>query len=488
MGSKTLKALGCSLVIAGVMVAVGGEAQATSPGLDGKLSVYYLGAIYVVDPAAGVDRLGAAFVSEGDFANWSPSGDLLAINDGHSIVTIRPDGTGRRIVHTPDDCLDGRLTWSPDASQIAFQSCEGVSTVDVTTADVTPIPNSQGLRWLAWSPDGEWIAGSLVTGVEGDADIWKIRTDGSDLTQVVDRAGHQLVPSWSPDGTQIAFEDAEPGTNTDISVVPAAGGSVTNLTGASFGDGFPSWSPSGNRIAFNSSRQGGGLFTMRADGSDVRKVPTNYHIGAADWQPAQVVITSHTAVVNSGSNARLDIRVANPDTDATSVVVQRRVKPGPWKNWQTIDVDGSGTASVHPRITTTTLFRAVWAGDGSSLGGRSVELVVEARAVVTGQLTRFYRQQGRWHLYRNGQRVWYMGRLKPPSPRDRMCFELEVLRNGQWRDEFIECFRLGGGGRSGSIYISNVPSNERGRLRASFPQTPELLRDVASWSYFRMTA
>lgn len=473
-------------VTSSIAVFTGSPAMATAPGLDGILSVRYLGYIYVVDPVKGLDRLGEAGVTDGDSATWSPDGSLLAVNDGGSIVTFRPDGSGGHLIITPG-CLDGRVTWSPDASQIAHQSCNGVAIVDVATGQEIPIPNSLGLRWLAWSPDGEWIAGARVTGEDGDADLWKIRPDGSDLTQIVDRVGHQLIPSWSPDGSQIAFDDAAPGTNTDVSVVAADGGTVTTLTGAATNDGYPAWSPSGQRIAFNSSRDGGGLFTMAADGTDVRKVRSNYGLESPDWQPAQATITASEVVVNSGAKVRLDVRVANPDTDVPLVTIQRRVMPGTWKDFTTATVDDTGRGSVRARVLSRTLFRAVWAGDATSLGGRSAQIVVEARAIVSGTLKRYEGRQGHWYLYRNGSRVWYTGRIRPASPDEKLCFELEVLRNGRWRDVFRDCYRLQGAGTTASLYIYNIPANERGRLRASFAQTPELLRDVSPWSYFRMT-
>lgn len=59
------------------------------------------------------------------------------------------------------------------------------------------------------SPDGQWL---LVTGSSrsekeniDNTDIFAIRTDGTNLTQLTYHPGHDLSPVWSPDGKSIYF-------------------------------------------------------------------------------------------------------------------------------------------------------------------------------------------------------------------------------------------------------------------------------------------
>jgi Tol biopolymer transport system component len=72
--------------------------------------------------------------------------------------------------------------------------------------------------------------------------------DGSNQTRLTDNAAaSDEFPSWSPDGTKIAFTSDRDG-NWEIYVMNAQDGSnQTNLTIDPATDEFPSWSPDGTK-------------------------------------------------------------------------------------------------------------------------------------------------------------------------------------------------------------------------------------------------
>lgn len=77
----------------------------------------------------------------------------------------------------------------------------------------------------------------------------------------------ELGPSWSPDGTRVAFASNEHG-NYDIYVQNADGGDRTNLTNSPEESSQPIWSPDGSRIAYVSKGQRGfDIHVVRPDGS-----------------------------------------------------------------------------------------------------------------------------------------------------------------------------------------------------------------------------
>ena len=69
-----------------------------------------------------------------------------------------------------------------------------------------------------------------------------MNADGSHLVRLTNHGGEDLEPSWSPDGTQIAFSSLR-STKYDVYSVNAADGSglVQRTTNAA-NDYLPSWS------------------------------------------------------------------------------------------------------------------------------------------------------------------------------------------------------------------------------------------------------
>jgi len=87
---------------------------------------------------------------------------------------------------------------------------------------------------------------------ESGPEIWVMDADGSGSR----RLGPGSGPSWSPDGSKLAFAKTVDG-NTDIYFMDAADGDhVTRLTTHPAEDHGPAWSPDGSMIAFNSDRSG----------------------------------------------------------------------------------------------------------------------------------------------------------------------------------------------------------------------------------------
>ena len=100
--------------------------------------------------------------------------------------------------------------------------------------------------------------------------IYVVNVNGKNLVRLTKKSVSSGGPSWSPDGSQIAFASDQEG-DFDIYVMTATGGNSTNLTRELKEDISPSWSPDGSRIAFSSGRDNDlntfDIYVMNSDGT-----------------------------------------------------------------------------------------------------------------------------------------------------------------------------------------------------------------------------
>jgi tricorn protease len=82
-------------------------------------------------------------------------------------------------------------------------------------------------------------------------DLWIVSRDGGDARRLTSGIGEERFPSFSPDGTMIAFTGEYDG-NKDVYVVPAAGGVPRRLTFHPADDLVMGWTPDGKKILFAS--------------------------------------------------------------------------------------------------------------------------------------------------------------------------------------------------------------------------------------------
>jgi len=153
----------------------------------------------------------------------------------------------------------------------------GDSAGTLVAGRVTHLTREPGLEIdPALSPDGRAIA--YAAGVPGDMRIYVRQIDGGRAIAVAELlVDNQRVPRWSPDGTRLIFQvghaerENAPGVSPNaLYVVPAFGGVPRRLVVDSAGsDLSPAWSPDGARIAFVRGQgvYGQHIFVVDADGA-----------------------------------------------------------------------------------------------------------------------------------------------------------------------------------------------------------------------------
>ena len=126
-----------------------------------------------------------------------------------------------------------------------------------------------GQLWApSYSPDGSRIAFTHDAGGRGQ--VFVMNSDGSGAANLSDNNFCDRTPVWSPDGSRIAFVSDQSG-DWDIYVTDADGSGRKRLAGNPGLDRAPAWSPDGRRLAWESHVTGiPGVWIAGADGTDPR--------------------------------------------------------------------------------------------------------------------------------------------------------------------------------------------------------------------------
>jgi dipeptidyl aminopeptidase/acylaminoacyl peptidase len=201
---------------------------------------------------------------------------------------------------------------SPDGTSIVFQGKSLPSTdeqsnqlfileADGTVRQLTDGPG--GATSPSWSPDGSQIA--FVKSPEGD--IFVVDVDGTDMRAVTATPADDRLPDWSPDGSHIVFESGSEDV-AGIWIVSVDDGSLMQLTFPG-GAANPAWSPDGSWIAFRGDdgkqvseleRNDHDIWIIHPDGTGLHRLvpgenetfewgdesPDGHYQGDLDWSPS----------------------------------------------------------------------------------------------------------------------------------------------------------------------------------------------------------
>jgi Tol biopolymer transport system component len=204
------------------------------------------------------------------------------------------------------------------SGRIAFDNFDDVWTIDSDGTHLARLTRSPGPEFdPSWSPDGTQIA--YRSERSGEPEIWVMNADGTDGRRLA--AG--LSPAWSPDGSLIAFSG-----RGGLSVIRPDGTGLRALPHTEGGE-YPSWSPDSSRIAFNSNLTGDHvMYIAQADGTNVVDLSRVGEGWQVDWSPdgRSILFTSH----RDHPDSYTDVYVMRPDGSAVRRLTHDRAYTAAW--------------------------------------------------------------------------------------------------------------------------------------------------------------
>ena len=183
-----------------------------------------------------------------------PHDEIYIIGDnGKTGDEIRVTDRSSEVAYEP--------SFSPDGQWVVFEShqldVEGYGVITKYKIDGSqtyqPLTDeTDDCRQPNWSPAGNRILYQKF--FEDQWDIWVMNIDGSGKKRVTSGNGDKTDASFSPDGKWIVYSSDEGDLKfANLFIIPVSGGESIRITQYKNGyDGAPSWSTDGTKIAFES--------------------------------------------------------------------------------------------------------------------------------------------------------------------------------------------------------------------------------------------
>lgn len=262
-------------------------------------------------------------------ATWSPDGQFIAYEvleasgdePAAAIWIVGADGSDPQMIASCDEsCRQYAYpTWSPDGSRLA------------------------AVRFAPYPSDGSCCTSAIVELIveRDEAGTWTVTGERvitsfveADVTTSYD-SYHE--PEWSNDGSRLAYEVEQfgleapyPFLGTRVAVVDVATGDSAFITELEFQAGSPDWRPCDDLLViatyplapFQTTTAPSNLFTIEADGSDLRQVTDasvdgSERLGRPSWSADGTMLYATLGRASDGETLdSVELVTVEPETGA----------------------------------------------------------------------------------------------------------------------------------------------------------------------------
>lgn len=165
-------------------------------------------------------------------------------------IDVPDDGVNRRPGRVSAANLVTNYSLSPKGERTLFSARGDIFTAPIEKGATRNLTNSSGAhdKFPSWSPDGSRIA--FISDKTGEEEIWVISQDGKQAAEQLTTGGNAMrySPKWSSDGKYIAFSDKD----GKVWALTVADKKTVVVADSTRGQVFDfTWSSKGNYLAFS---------------------------------------------------------------------------------------------------------------------------------------------------------------------------------------------------------------------------------------------
>lgn len=202
-------------------------------------------------------------------------------------INVPDEGNARRPSRVPAANLIESYGLSPKGERVLFSARGDIFSAPVEKGPTRNLTDSSGAhdKWPSWSPDGSQIA--FISDKSGEEELYLVPQDGSKPAEQITQGGAAMrySPEWAHDGKRIAFSDKD-GKLYVLTLADRKLAEIADSTRGQIRDYV--WSPRGNFLAFSmvNANQFQSVFVWSAaDGQLHRITDESFNSYNPAWDP-----------------------------------------------------------------------------------------------------------------------------------------------------------------------------------------------------------